>query len=94
MASLPQTINDLHAGFSRLVACYLIYRYGLRKELNAAARRFGITLNDVQRANPLRYWIVYVMVLVTSVYVGVHASAITYDAATGKGLIRSRWWSC
>jgi len=83
---LPRTIDGLHARFARLVACYLIYRYGSHKDLNAAARGFGITLSEAPPANPLRYWIVYVIALMASVYVGVHVSAILYDLATGRGL--------
>ncbi len=86
LAGLPQTVNDLHSRFSRLVACYLIYRYGSRNELCAEARKFGVVLPGKVSANPLRYWIVYVIALMASVYIGVYASAISYDVATGQGL--------
>jgi hypothetical protein len=86
IAELPQKIKDLHKRVSRLVACYLIYRHGSRKELCGAARNFGIDLSDPAPENPLRYWIVYAAVLVASVYIGVCASAIGYDLLTGKGV--------
>jgi hypothetical protein len=87
---LPQIVDDLHRRFSRLVACYLIYRNGSKKELYDEARKFGITLSDEAPENPLRYWIVYLIALMGSVYLGVHASAIGYDLMTGKGLIISQ----
>jgi hypothetical protein len=82
---LPQTVDDLHRRFSRLVACYLIYRNGSKKELSREAFKFGITLSDETSENPLRYWIVYMIALMGSVYVGVHASAIGFDLVTGQG---------
>jgi hypothetical protein len=86
IADLPQRIKDLHNRISRLVACYLIYRNGSRKELCGAARNFGVDLSDPLPENPLRYWIVYAAVLTASVYIGVYISAIGYDLLTGKGL--------
>jgi hypothetical protein len=83
---LPATVDDLHGRFSRLVACYLIYRNGSKKELYREAFKFGITLSDEAPENPLRYWIVYMIALMGSVWVGVHASAIGYDLVTGNGL--------
>jgi hypothetical protein len=82
-SDLAKTVNELHNRFARLVACYLIYRYGSRKELGAEACRFGIRLTNKTSENPLRYWIIYVIALMGSVYIGVHASAIGYDLATG-----------
>jgi hypothetical protein len=82
-SDLTGTVNGLHNRFARLVACYLIYRNGSRKALGAEARKFGITLSDQVVDNPLRYWIIYVIALMGSVYIGVHASAIGYDLATG-----------
>jgi hypothetical protein len=84
---LPQIVNDLHGRFCRLVACYLIYRNGSKKELCREAFKFGITLSDETPENPLRYWIVYMIALMGSVYVGVHAAAIGYDLVAGNGLI-------
>jgi hypothetical protein len=84
---LPQIVDDLCGRFSRLVACYLIYRNGSKKDLCREAFKFGITLSDETPENPLRYWIVYMIALMGSVYVGVHASAIGYDLMTGNGLI-------
>jgi hypothetical protein len=83
---LPHIVDDLHGRFSRLVACYLIYRNGSKKELYGEAFKFGITLSDEAPENPLRYWIVYMLTLMGSVYIGVYASAIGYDLATGNGL--------
>jgi hypothetical protein len=85
-SDVTKTVNELHNRFSRLVACYLIYRHGSRKELGAEAFKFGIRLPDKVTENPLRYWIVYMIALMGSVYVGVHASAIGFDLATGAGL--------
>jgi hypothetical protein len=88
-SDIPQTVNDLHKlhkRFSLLVACYLIYRNGSRKELCSEALKFGIKLSDKMSENPLRYWIVYMIALMASVYVGVYASAIGYDLVTHKGL--------
>jgi hypothetical protein len=84
---LPQQIKQLRNRFSHLVACYLIYRNGSKKELCEATRDFGIDLTDPAPENPLRYWIVYAAALVASVYIGVYASAIGYDFIIGKGII-------
>src|SRR3981189_2111711 len=70
-AQLSETVKELHNRFARLAACYLIYRNGSRKELCAAAAAFGIEVSAVAPENPLRYWIVYVIVLMASVYAGV-----------------------
>jgi hypothetical protein len=42
IAELPQKIKDLHSRIARLVACYLVYRNGSKKELYRAAGNFGI----------------------------------------------------
>jgi len=86
-SNLAHTIKDLHNRFSRLVACYLIYRNGSREELSQEAKRFGIELDAPVSENPLRYWVVYIIALMASVYLGVHVSAISYDLFSGKGLI-------
>jgi hypothetical protein len=78
-------LDDVYGRFSRLVACYLIYRNGSKKELSREAFKFGITLPDETSENPLRYWIVYMIALMGSVYVGVYASAIGYDLVTDNG---------
>jgi hypothetical protein len=78
-------LGELHGRFSRLVACYLIYRNGSKKELSREAFKFGVKLSDQTSENPLRYWIVYMIALMGSVYVGVYASAIDYDLVTGNG---------
>jgi hypothetical protein len=85
-SDVMKTVSGLHNRFARLVACYLIYRYGSRRELGAAARRFGITVPEKATENPMRYWIVYMIALAFSVYVGVYASAIIYDLVTGAGV--------
>jgi hypothetical protein len=87
LADLFEKIKDLHNRFSRLVACYLIYRNGSRHELRAEAEKFGVTIKNPVVQHPLRYWVVYVLVLIAAVYVGVNASAIIYDLLTGNGLI-------
>lgn len=86
-AELSAAVERLHNKFSRLVACYLVYRNGSREALSAEASEFGIRIAPVACENPLRYSIVYVIALMASVYIGVHASAIIYDGLTGHGLI-------
>jgi hypothetical protein len=79
-AEVSVTVRELHEKFSRLIACYLIYRNSSREELYAEARKFGVDMSVQDNPeNPLRYWIVYVIALAASVYVGVYASAIGYD---------------
>jgi hypothetical protein len=85
-SKFPQTVSDLHTRFARLVACYLIYRNGSRRELAAEASRLGIGLPDKPVENPVRYWIVYMIALVLSVYFGVHVSSFAFDLfAPGGG---------
>lgn len=84
-SKFPQTVSDLHTRFARLVACYLIYRNGSRKELAAEASSFGIRLPDKPVENPLRYWIVYVIALILSVYIGVHVSSYAFDLLAPGG---------
>ena len=83
---LARGVKELHKNFSRLVACYLIYRNASREELCAEARDFGVDVSVPPPENPLRYWIVYVIALIASVYVGVYASAIAYDWFSGQGI--------
>ena len=78
-------MKELHKNFYQLVACYLIYRNASREELCAQARDFGVDVTVPPPENPLRYWIVYVIALIASVYVGVYASALTYDWLSGQG---------
>jgi len=85
LAGLVDKIKDLHNRISRLVACYLIYRNGSRNELCAEARKFGLEIKNTIPEYPLRYWIVYVIVLMGAVYVGVYASAIAADLVRGQG---------
>jgi len=76
---LAKLVTKLHNNFSRLLACYLIYRNGDRRQLIAEAQKFGITLKGRTRDNPLEYSIVYILTLVGCVYVGVYLSAIIFD---------------
>ena len=85
LAGLFDKLRDLHNRFSRLVACYMIYRNGSRNELSAQAAEFGLELKTPVQEYPLRYWIVYLIVLGFAVYVGVHLSAIVCDLARGQG---------
>jgi hypothetical protein len=79
-AEVSGTVKELHEKFSRLVACYLIYRNDSRQELYSEGRNFGIDMSAPEDlGNPLSYWIVYVIALAAAVYVGVYASAISYD---------------
>ena len=87
LADLFEKIRDLHSRFSRLVACYLIYRNGSRHELRAEAEKFGVVIKNPVVQHPLRYWVVYVLVLIAAVYVGVNASAIIYDLTRHGELI-------
>lgn len=82
-AEVSVTVKELHDKFARLIACYLIYRNASKEELYAEAREFGIEFSQKDPVNPLRYWIVYAMALVASVYLGVYASAIAYDWFVG-----------
>jgi hypothetical protein len=80
---LAELVTTLHKNFSRLVACYLIYRNDDRARLAADAENFGITLKSPIHDNPLGYSIVYILTLVVCVYVGVYLSAIIYDSIFG-----------
>jgi hypothetical protein len=85
-AGLSQTIDALHGRLSRLVACYLVYCNSSRMALSTQARKFGVEIGP-KYINPLHYWIIYVGVLVASVYVGVYVSAVVYDLAAGHGVV-------
>jgi hypothetical protein len=84
---ITQSIKDLFSRFARLVACYLIYRNGSRTDLRNEAGKFGIKVDAPLHDNPMRYWIVYIVVLIGSVYIGVTVSAVAYDLLEGKGLV-------
>ena len=85
---LADKIKELHNKFARLVACYLVYRNASLDALNAEARRFGIEpTSHAAGENPVKYWIVYALALVTSVYVGVYACGIAYDWMAGAGFV-------
>lgn len=99
--SLPDLfvkVNNLHNRFSRLLACYLIYRNSSRKALAAEALQFGISINFQRLENPLKYWIIYLLVLLGAVYVGVYVSAVGYDLAAdhvlnaGQDITRTFQW--
>ena len=81
-----QTIKDLHDRFARLVPA-MIYRNGARKTLYADAKQFGVDVDTPVQSNPLRYWIIYAIALIVSVYVGVIVSAVAYDFLDGKGIV-------
>ena len=85
LTGLFDKLRDLHNRFSRLVACYMIYRNGSRNELSAQAAKFGLELKTPVHEYPLRYWIVYLIVLGFAVYVGVYVSAVVCDLARGQG---------
>ncbi|MGY4467914.1 hypothetical protein ACVWWK_003623 [Bradyrhizobium sp. LB9.1b] len=82
-----QLIKELYNRFARLVACYLIYRNGSRIDLRNEANKFGIEIDAPVHDNPLRYWIVYIIALICSVYLGVAISAVVYDVLQGKGIV-------
>ena len=63
----------------RLVACYLVFKNDSEEEIFAQARAFGIQIRPGVHDNPLRYAIVYLVVLAVSIYVGVYGSAVLYD---------------
>jgi hypothetical protein len=89
-SELVNTIKELHNKFARLVACYLIYRNASSEALRSQAKAFGIELRSSASQNPLnplKYWIVYALALMGSVYVGVYASGIAYDLMAGAGLV-------
>jgi hypothetical protein len=77
-------IEMLHKRFSRVVACYLIYRNGSRKDLCTQATQFGMKFKYEAPDNPLRFWIIYVIALVISVQVGVYVSAVGFDLLHGN----------
>src|SRR6185312_11276431 len=79
-------VNNLHSRFARLVALYLIYRNSSRKALAAEALQFGITISFPRYENPLEYWVLYLLVLLGSVYLGVYVSAVGYDLAVNHAL--------
>jgi hypothetical protein len=86
-SQITQSIKDLFNRFARLVACYLIYRNGSRTDLRNEAGKFGIEVDAPIHDNPLRYWIVYIIALISAGYIGVTVSAIAYDLLEGKGLV-------
>jgi hypothetical protein len=86
-SQISQSIKDLFSRFARLVACYLIYRNGSRTDLRNEASKLGIEVDASLPDNPLRYWIVYIVALIGSVYIGVTVSAVSYDLLAGKGLV-------
>jgi hypothetical protein len=83
-------VKNLHSRFARLVACYLIYRNSSNKALAAEALEFGISIKYQRPNNPLKYWVLYLIVLLFAVYIGVYVSAIGYDLAAGQGLNSSQ----
>jgi uncharacterized membrane protein len=86
-ALFTQNLKGLYNGFARLVACYLIYRNGSRKNLFFEAKQFGVDIPTPIQSNPLQYWVIYAIALLFSVYIGVVVSAIAYDFLDGKGFV-------
>ncbi len=87
LTTFPQTMAELHNNFSRLVACYLIYRNGARNNLCTEAKGFGIDVDTTAQRNPLRYWVIYAIALIVSVYIGVFVSAVAFDLLDGQGIV-------
>ena len=84
---LVEKIKELHNKLSRVIACYLVYRNASSEALGVEAKKFGIELRSpAVTENPMRFWIVYILALMASVYLGVYASGISYDLMTGAGL--------
>jgi hypothetical protein len=86
-ANLVDKLKELHNKFSRVIACYLIYRNSSSEALRLQAETLGIELPRRRSQNPLKYCIVYALALVGSVYVGAYLSAIVYDLMTGAGVV-------
>jgi hypothetical protein len=86
-AEFVQSVKRLHSRFARLIACYLIYRNGSRRDLCREAREFGVDIAAPDLQNPLRYWIIYAVTLIAAAHLGVYLSAVTFDILSGKGLI-------
>jgi hypothetical protein len=72
-------VKKLRDQMCRLVACYLVFKNDTEEEIFAQARAFGIQISPPVRDNPLRYAILYLVVLAISIYVGVYGSAVLYD---------------
>ena len=51
-SQFTQSIKNLYNRFARLVACYLIYRNGSRKDLHRDADQFGIEVDAPPLENP------------------------------------------
>ena len=87
--TIAKELRSIRQKFSRLVACYLVYKNGSRQRLAADARNFGVPFKDEHMDNPLRYSIIYVITVILAVYVGVYGSAIFFDVFNGKGLLNA-----
>lgn len=83
--SIYLELKAIQLKFSRLVACYLLYRNGSRQRLALDARSFGVPFKDEHMDNPLRYSVIYLLTVIAAVYVSVYGSAILYDLLAGKG---------
>jgi hypothetical protein len=84
---LVEKIKELHNKLSRVIACYLVYRNASSEALRAQAKEFGIELRSPPATeNPMRFWIVYIIALMASVYLGAYISGIAYDLMTGAEL--------
>ena len=79
-------LDDLRRRMSRIVACYLSYRYEAEDQFLNACNAFGITVEKFTRDNPLVYAVAYIVTLILSVYMGVYASAVAFDYHAGLGM--------
>jgi hypothetical protein len=78
-------LQDLLPKFTRLIACYLVYKNDSRDRLAACAKEFGIDVSRSTADSPLWYSIIYLVTLLGAVYIGVYSSAIVYDLFHGLG---------
>jgi hypothetical protein len=85
--SISPGLRSLNRKYARLVACYLIHRHGVDKQLIGAARQFGLPMVEMRDQNPLKYIIIYLLTVALSVYVGVLSSSIVFDWSNGMPLL-------
>jgi hypothetical protein len=86
-ADLLSDLNSLRNDFSRIVACYIVYRNGNEDDLIKEAKTFGLPYENAPVLNPLRYILIYLISVVLSVYLGVYASAIVFDIYSGSSIL-------
>jgi hypothetical protein len=78
-------LEDLQPKFTRLIACYLVYKNDSLDRLAACAKEFGLDISRSTADSPLSYSIIYLVTLLAAVYIGVYSSAIVYDLFHGLG---------